>query len=235
MNPARAVVWNAFSELYLDTELSQEDLENIARTLAESPYSPDELQHIFAQEVTPICSSNLVSFAGEWLLFDSDMLIPKCKERQEKYPFVENFEKRKESTKRSFFEKLFGKRPFFKHSKLVYRAEEIRDDFTPDSTIADLTISASVEHYPTKICGRKTAIKNQFGCPMIIKGRYHDCRLYLDEAESIAPGEVKKSVNVRFLCSNLVYPKLAIGGIYHLWEGKLIGEVEVNSIEVTRK
>ena len=69
----RRPVWEALSDLYLDTDTS------LSRTwrvgiLASSPYSIDELTEILASEVYPVCSSNLVSVAGEWAGFDPQWL-----------------------------------------------------------------------------------------------------------------------------------------------------------------
>jgi len=65
----RQPVWEALSDLFLDTDTS------LARTwrvgiLAASPYSLDELQQILVDEVYPVCRSNLFSIAGEWAGFD---------------------------------------------------------------------------------------------------------------------------------------------------------------------
>lgn len=67
---ARAPVWNALSELFLDTELQSEDHERIARVLAASPYSTTKLEEILRFEVTPVLKANLQSMVGEWNGFD---------------------------------------------------------------------------------------------------------------------------------------------------------------------
>ena len=70
----RQLVWAAFSELYLDTELSAGDSERIAETLSQSPYAVETLEHILFAEVHPICVTNLLQVAGIWSGFDSDWL-----------------------------------------------------------------------------------------------------------------------------------------------------------------
>ena len=70
----RRPVWSALSELFLDTSHSSGDLDRIAKTLAMSPYSLEELDTILLWEVYPPCRSNLFSIAGEWAGFDVDWL-----------------------------------------------------------------------------------------------------------------------------------------------------------------
>lgn len=69
----RRPVWEALSELFLDTDTS------IARSsragiLAASPYSIEELEEILVDEVYPVCRSNLFWIAGEWAGFDPGWL-----------------------------------------------------------------------------------------------------------------------------------------------------------------
>src|SRR5688500_1297338 len=66
----RAPVWIALSELFLDTELQDDDRERIAKTLAASPYSEKKLEEILRFEVTPVLKANLRCVAGEWSGFD---------------------------------------------------------------------------------------------------------------------------------------------------------------------
>jgi hypothetical protein len=69
----RRPVWQALSDLFLDTDTS------ISRSwrvniLSASPYSIDELQEILLDEIYPVCRSNLLSPAGEWIGFDPEWL-----------------------------------------------------------------------------------------------------------------------------------------------------------------
>lgn len=71
---ARLLVWQALSDLYLDTALSPDVTQGNARILAESPYSLTELHRILVDEVNPACLANLLSVAGTWTAFDSAWL-----------------------------------------------------------------------------------------------------------------------------------------------------------------
>ena len=79
----RGPVWDALSALFLDTELEPSDFERLGRTLADSPYTLEELDAIFYDEVYPICISNLFNFFGEWAGFDSAWLRAEILKRQE--------------------------------------------------------------------------------------------------------------------------------------------------------
>ena len=86
-NPAldianRHPVWAAFSELYLDSELSAEDCECLAAALAASPYTVAMLEHILLAEVHPACVINLFQVAGVWSGFDLDWLRRRILRRQ---------------------------------------------------------------------------------------------------------------------------------------------------------
>ena len=70
----RLPVWTALSEIYLDTELSPDQLELLAKTLAASPYSRDELEHILLAELHPVLAMNLLAVAGVWAGFDAGWL-----------------------------------------------------------------------------------------------------------------------------------------------------------------
>lgn len=73
MNP-RHPVWLALSDLFLDTD-TRLSFPYIARTLAASPFSDDELEAIFQNEVAPAVEFNLFDIAGEWAGFDETWLI----------------------------------------------------------------------------------------------------------------------------------------------------------------
>ena len=70
---ARRPVWEALSDMFLDTDVSLSREWRIAR-LAQSPYSIEELEWILRNEVYPICKYNLLSVAGEWAGFDPGWL-----------------------------------------------------------------------------------------------------------------------------------------------------------------
>ena len=71
----RKLIWIALSEFYLDTELQESDLRDIAFKIIESPYSLDEIKKINNYEVFPVLQPNLLSVAGEWAGIDEEWLI----------------------------------------------------------------------------------------------------------------------------------------------------------------
>jgi hypothetical protein len=70
----RRTVWNALSELYLDTELDEHDRERIAAVLVASGYSARQLEEILYRELHPVLHGNLLSVAGEWAGFETKWL-----------------------------------------------------------------------------------------------------------------------------------------------------------------
>lgn len=86
-NPAsdlerRRPVWNAMSELYLDTKLELDDLKRIANVLRSSRYCEAELELIMFGEVFPVLIPNLWSMAGEWSGFDLESFHGAILDRQ---------------------------------------------------------------------------------------------------------------------------------------------------------
>ena len=70
----RRPLWLVLSELWLDTELSAADLERIARAMADSGLTIEELRQVYLVEVAPVASANLLTVAGEWAGFDEEWL-----------------------------------------------------------------------------------------------------------------------------------------------------------------
>jgi hypothetical protein len=68
----RLPVWTVLSELFLDTELLNGDIQRIAGVLRQSPYDRIEIERILRDEVSPAFSSNLLSIAGEWVPWDEN-------------------------------------------------------------------------------------------------------------------------------------------------------------------
>ena len=62
----RQPVWWALSELFLDTEHSQEWLRKLAETIQNAAFSLNETHDIFLTEVAPAFYLNHLSVAGEW-------------------------------------------------------------------------------------------------------------------------------------------------------------------------
>jgi hypothetical protein len=70
---ARQPVWEALSDLFLDTDTSLSRPWRVEQ-LAGSTYSIGQLDHILLDEVYPVCRFNLMSVAGEWAGFDQAWL-----------------------------------------------------------------------------------------------------------------------------------------------------------------
>jgi len=71
----RLKVWQALSELFLDTEIDNATFAYVAKAIIESEYSPGEIQTILWGEVFPALESNLRSVAGEWVGWTDDWLL----------------------------------------------------------------------------------------------------------------------------------------------------------------
>jgi hypothetical protein len=80
----RKPVWAAFSELWLDTELTEDDLKRIADAMRRSGYTIDTLTDIYLFEVAPVVFLNLLTVAGEWAGFDEDWLFREATKRARK-------------------------------------------------------------------------------------------------------------------------------------------------------
>ncbi|MDD5276205.1 MAG: hypothetical protein PHR16_08990 [Methylovulum sp.] len=77
--------------------------------------------------------------------------------------------------------------------------------------------------------GRKTTVSGDFyACPMFIDGEGFDCRLLIKGMELVLGTWYK--VPVKFLNRDLVLPKLSVGKIVTLWEGKDIADGKVLKI-----
>lgn len=73
---ARVPVWEALSELFLDTDTSLSRRRR-ATQLAASPYSIEQLEYILVEEVYPVCKYNLWAAAGDWEAINPDWLKSK--------------------------------------------------------------------------------------------------------------------------------------------------------------
>ncbi len=80
---SRKPVWTAFSEFWLDTELTDSDLQWIAAVAAASGYTVSELRDIYLYEVAPVVGANLLVVAGEWAGFDEKWLHAEARKRAE--------------------------------------------------------------------------------------------------------------------------------------------------------
>ncbi len=85
----RVQVWDALSEMFLDSDRTIEELDALAKKISSSPFSFSELGHIVFCEVGPVCFSNTLWFVGgEGVGFGPDWLIPRCLERQNSNKYV---------------------------------------------------------------------------------------------------------------------------------------------------
>lgn len=86
---ARSPVWQALSELFLDTDLLYQfegaigppAIEYVARTLASSPYSVEALREIELWEVAPVVMPRPYDVAPEWAGFNTQWLEEHCARR----------------------------------------------------------------------------------------------------------------------------------------------------------
>jgi hypothetical protein len=70
----RRVIWTELSDLYLDTELSDDDLQQKARIFKNSGLTINEIKDINYYEVGPQLIDNLRSMAGVWDGFNQEGL-----------------------------------------------------------------------------------------------------------------------------------------------------------------
>ncbi|WP_210545323.1 hypothetical protein [Rhodoferax sp. PAMC 29310] len=76
----RRPVWEALSDLFLDTDVSL-IRQWCVDILVASPCSEDELEFILIDEVYPVCKYNLLSVAGVWSGFDLQWLESRILQR----------------------------------------------------------------------------------------------------------------------------------------------------------
>ncbi len=77
----RKPVCGTLSELWLDTELTGDDLHRIAGVMRRSGYGVLQLRDIYLFEVAPVVFPNLLTVAGEWAGFDKEWLFTEVAKR----------------------------------------------------------------------------------------------------------------------------------------------------------
>ena len=79
--------------------------------------------------------------------------------------------------------------------------------------------------------GRSVSTPSEwFGCPFVLpNGEHHDGRLDLSERAPMFPGE-SAVLPVKFLDARAVVPKIEVGAVLQLWEGRVIGSATVLAI-----
>ena len=70
----RVPVWEAISELFVDSATDERDIAYIAARLRDSGYDDATLHAIHASEVAPVCAWNLLGIAGIWQGFQREWL-----------------------------------------------------------------------------------------------------------------------------------------------------------------
>jgi hypothetical protein len=68
----RMPLWQAFSELFRDTEMSEPEWNFLVDTLRISGLPTDMLRHILEREVAPAFYPNVLSIAGNWTGWTED-------------------------------------------------------------------------------------------------------------------------------------------------------------------
>lgn len=92
-------------------------------------------------------------------------------------------------------------------------------------------VIVDVKFYKTEDGGRKGPTSPEFfPCLFVINNHNHDCRLLLDNIGSIFPGDFKINVPIKFLCPDLVIPKLKNGMKFYLRGVKIVAEGVVKEI-----
>lgn len=71
----RLKIWQALSEFFLDTEITDSTFDYVARVVLETGYSPQEIHNILWGEVFPALEGNLKSIAGEWAGWTDEWLL----------------------------------------------------------------------------------------------------------------------------------------------------------------
>ncbi|UNK42494.1 hypothetical protein MNO14_16445 [Luteimonas sp. S4-F44] len=66
VEPKRLQLWQALSDLFLDTEIDDTTIVAIARVVRETGYTAAEVHRVLWGEVYPVLAPNLRSVAGIW-------------------------------------------------------------------------------------------------------------------------------------------------------------------------
>jgi len=91
-------------------------------------------------------------------------------------------------------------------------------------------VIAKIKLYGTDAGGRYGPLpSDQFGCLVEINGEYFDCHLMSEGIGSLRPGQTEV-VPIKFLRPDLVCPLLRISQDFRLWDGKAVGNGEVQEI-----
>lgn len=106
---SRKSIWECMSMVYLDTELSENEIDHIVSTLSNSSLTVEEIKQIELFEVFPTLKYNMMATAGEWQGFDEEWLHEQC---------LKNYYKRKSKMWRTFV--TFQSNAFFKDRLILW-------------------------------------------------------------------------------------------------------------------
>ncbi len=81
-------IYISLSRLYLDTELSDAELELMVIKFKSSKYDLSIIKEIDLFEVFPVLQTNLIVPAGVWDGFDEEWLIKECEKRKKKKRWI---------------------------------------------------------------------------------------------------------------------------------------------------
>ena len=92
-------------------------------------------------------------------------------------------------------------------------------------------IFVTLKFYPQDKGGRNMPTPPRFfSCMFVIDNSNYDVRLLLEKIGSIFPGDEKKDVPVKFLCVDLVIPKIKTGDKFYIRDGRIVAEGTVQEI-----
>jgi hypothetical protein len=82
----------ALSDLYLDSEFSEGELEFVVRRLKQTGFPKSEIVRIFEEEVAPAVYFNAFSVAGVWGQFDIEWLEKRIEKNRKRIEFLKRLE-----------------------------------------------------------------------------------------------------------------------------------------------
>ncbi|MCX4028492.1 hypothetical protein H0A36_14155 [Endozoicomonas sp. SM1973] len=114
------IVWSIISELFLDNQLRDLDLNHIAKELLKTSFTEKELNEIFYYDVAPICFMNLQNVAGEWEGFDKEWLFSEIQKNRNKNQIIFRL-------KCKLLRSLYGSLALDQWAKVLEKLRELRD------------------------------------------------------------------------------------------------------------
>ena len=85
MAKAREQLWIAMSDLWLDQDLEEYQLQSIANVMRGSDLDEQELDDVFALELAPFLGANHLATIGVWDSFDQQWVCEQAQIRYTKY------------------------------------------------------------------------------------------------------------------------------------------------------